>query len=324
MMKILVNDGIHPKGEQLLQEAGFEVDMNSIPQEELKNKLNEYDAILVRSATKVRADLIDACPNLKLIGRGGVGLDNIDVQYAKDKGIEVINTPAASSNSVAELVFGHLLATNRFLAKTNREMGNTGFDRFKALKKESSKGMELYGKTLGIIGFGRIGHEVARIAIGMGMHVIAHDPYINQDSVPVNVVFHPAMNLGKISVDVQMVSKEVLLNQSDFVTLHMPGGGEYVLSTSEFNQMKNGSVLINCARGGVVDEKAMVEALDSGKLSAAGLDVFEVEPPVDTSYFNRDNVSLSPHIGAATSEAQARIGEELANKIIHHFRTEVA
>lgn len=323
-MKILVNDGIHPKGQQILQEAGFEVDMNSIPQEELKNRLNDYDAILVRSATKVRADLIDACPNLKLIGRGGVGLDNIDIKHAKEKGIEVINTPAASSNSVAELVFGHLLSTNRFLAKTNREMGNTQFDRFKALKKESSKGSELFGKTLGIIGFGRIGHEVARIAIGMGMYVIAHDPYINHNTVSVYVLFHPAMKLDKISVDVQMVSKEDLLSQSDFVTLHMPGGGDYVLSGSEFDQMKDGAVLINCARGGVVDEKAMVVALDSGKLSAVGLDVFEIEPPEDTSFFDRDNVSLSPHIGAATSEAQARIGEELANKIIHHFKTEVA
>ena len=319
MKKILVNDGIHASGKEMLEQAGFEVDLNTIPQDELVGKLNNYDAILVRSATKVRQDLIDACPNIKLIGRGGVGLDNIDVDYAKSKGIEVINTPAASSNSVAELVFAHLLSSIRFLNKTNREMADTSFGRFKELKKETSKGQELFGKTIGIIGFGRIGRETARIAIGAGMNVIAHDPFIEANAMPIELSLHPNFNSATITVDVPLVDKETVLQQSDFVSLHIPGGGKTVIGEAEFAMMKDGAVLINCARGGVVDEKAMQSALESGKLSAAGVDVFEIEPPVDMSFFTRDDVSLSPHIGAATTEAQARIGEELAQKIIAYF-----
>lgn len=320
MKKILVNDGIHALGKEMLEQAGFEVDLNTIPQEELAAKLNQYDAILVRSATKVRQDLIDACPNIKLIGRGGVGLDNIDVAYAKSKGVEVINTPAASSNSVAELVFAHLLSSIRFLNRTNREMAHANFSRFKELKKETSKGQELFGKTIGVIGFGRIGRETARIAIGAGMNVVAHDPYIEDKTMPIELSLHPNFKSSPVSVEVALVDKESLLNQSDFVSLHIPGGGQTVIGEREFAQMKDGAVLINCARGGVVDEKAMQAALESGKLSAAGIDVFEVEPPVNMDFFTRDDVSLSPHIGAATSEAQARIGEELAQKIIAYFK----
>ncbi len=319
MKKILVNDGIHPTGKRLLEEAGFEVDMNTIPQEELMNKLNSYDAVLVRSATKIRTELIDASPNIKLIGRGGVGLDNIDVDYAKSKGIEVINTPAASSNSVAELVFAHLLSGIRFLNKTNREMASTEFGRFKELKKETSKGQELFGKTIGIIGFGRIGKEAARIAIGAGMNVIAFDPFIKSDTSSVDLKFHASLNLPSVQAQVKMVDKSTLLKESDFVTLHIPGGGETVIGENEFAMMKKGSVLVNCARGGVVDESAMNKALESGHVAAVGVDVFETEPPVYMDFFTRDNVSLSPHIGAATSEAQERIGEELAAKIIAYF-----
>lgn len=320
MKKILVNDGIHARGKEMLEQAGFEVDLNTIPQDELLGKLNDYDAILVRSATKVRQDLIDACPNIKLIGRGGVGMDNIDVDYARSKGVEVINTPAASSNSVAELVFAHLLSSIRFLNKTNREMANTSFGRFKELKKETSKGQELFGKTIGIIGFGRIGRETARIAIGAGMNVVAHDPFIKEKSMPIELSLHPNFNSATITIDVPLVDKESLLKQSDFVSLHIPGGGQTVIGAPELSIMKDGAVLINCARGGVVDEIAMQAALESGKLSAAGIDVFETEPPVNMDFFTRDDVSLSPHIGAATSEAQARIGEELAQKIIAYFK----
>lgn len=319
MKKILVNDGIHPRGKELLEQAGFEVDTNSIPQEELMTKLNNYDAIIVRSATKVRKELMDASPNLKLIGRGGVGLDNIDVDYAKTKGIEVINTPAASSNSVAELVFAHLLSTIRFLNKTNRQMATNEFGRFKELKKEASKGQELFGKTMGIIGLGRIGRETARIAIGAGMNVVAHDPYINEETATIQIKFHPKLNVETLLVQIPMITKEELLAQSDFVTLHIPGGGQVVIGEDEIALMKKGSVLVNCARGGVVDEIAMNKALNNGQLSAVGIDVFETEPPVYMEYFTRDDVSLSPHIGAATSEAQERIGEELAQKIIHFF-----
>lgn len=317
MTRILVNDGIHPRGKEILEQAGFEVDTNHIPQEELLTKLNNYDAILVRSATKVRKELIDATPNLKLIGRGGVGLDNIDVEYAKEKGIPVINTPAASSNSVAELVFAHLLSSIRFLNKTNRQMASNEFGRFKELKKESSKGQELFGKTLGVIGFGRIGRETARIAIGAGMNVVAHDPFL--ESAEVELKFHPEIKMDSVKIPVPVMSKDELLAKSDFVTLHMPGGGKTVIGEHEISMMKKGAVLVNCARGGVVDEKAMNEALNTGHLSAVGLDVFETEPPIYMDFFTRDDVSLSPHIGAATSEAQQRIGEELAQKIIAHF-----
>lgn len=318
MKRILVNDGIHPRGKELLENAGFEVDTNTIPQDQLVEKLNNYDAILVRSATKINKDIIDASPNLKLIGRGGVGLDNIDVEYAKSKGVEVINTPAASSNSVAELVFAHLLSAIRFLNKTNRDMANTGFGRFKELKKESSKGQELFGKTLGIIGFGRIGRETARIAVGIGMNVIAHDSYV--DSGEIEVKFHPELKIEPVKVQIPLLPKNEVLAKSDFVSLHIPGGGETVIGADEIKSMKEGAVLVNCARGGVVDEKAMNDALNSGHLSAAGLDVFEKEPPVYMDFFTKDNVSLSPHIGASTGEAQTRIGEELATKIIDFFK----
>jgi len=196
-------------------------------------------------------------------------------------------------------------------------MADNEFGRFKELKKESSKGQELFGKTLGVIGFGRIGRETARIAIGSGMNVVGHDPYM--ESAEVELKFHPDFNMKSIMVPVPMVSKDELLKQSHFVTLHMPGGGKPVIGAEEIKIMKKGAVLVNCARGGVVDEKAMSEALSAGHLSAVGLDVFEKEPPVNMDFFTRDDVSLSPHIGAATSEAQERIGEELAKKIIAHF-----
>jgi D-3-phosphoglycerate dehydrogenase / 2-oxoglutarate reductase len=319
MKRILANDGIDAKGKELLEQAGFEVDTTTIPQDKLIDHLNNYDAILVRSATTVRKDLIDACPNIKLIGRGGVGMDNIDVDYARSKGIEVINTPAASSNSVAELVFAHLLSSIRFLNKTNREMANTSFNRFGSLKKETSKGQELFGKTIGIIGCGRIGRETARIAVGAGMNVVAHDPFIMENTLPITLSIHPSLRTAPITVNIPLVDLETILNQSDFISMHIPGGGQAVIGEKEFSQMKTGAVLINCARGGVVDEKAMVKALESGQLSAAGVDVFETEPPVNMSFFERGDVSLSPHIGAATNEAQLRIGEELADKIISYF-----
>ncbi|MFT5723579.1 MAG: D-3-phosphoglycerate dehydrogenase [Bacteroidia bacterium] len=319
MKRILANDGIDAKGKELLEQAGFEVDTNTIPQAELADKLNNYDAIVVRSATKVRKELIDLCPNIKLIGRGGVGMDNIDVDYARSKGIEVINTPAASSNSVAELVFAHLLTSIRFLNKTNRQMADASFDRFGALKKETSKGKELFGKTIGIIGFGRIGRETARIAIGVGLNVVAHDPFIEAETMPVTLTIHPSLNIDPIVVNIPLTDKDSLLQQSDFISLHIPGGGKTVIGAPEFSIMKPGAVLVNCARGGVVDEKAMVEALKSEQLSAACVDVFQVEPPEYKDFFEREDVSLSPHIGAATKEAQQRIGEELASKIIAYF-----
>lgn len=313
-MRILANDGISNAGIDKLQSAGFEVDTNYLTPEELENKINDYDVLLVRSATKVRKDLIDIASNIKIIGRGGVGMDNIDVEYARSIGKHVINTPAASSNSVAELVFAHLSGMCRFLQQMNRAMPSQGSTDFKQLKKSASKGTEMFGKTLGIMGIGRIGKQTARIAIGAGMNVIAYDPFI--DSAEVEIEFHPSMNLSNIKAPIRMVSKEEILKSSDFISMHIPGGQEPVLNSADFELMKDGAGLIHCARGGVVNEQALKSAIESGKLAYVGLDVFENEPNIDSDILKYDNVSYSPHIGAATTEAQDRIGIELADQII--------
>ena len=310
MPRILINDGIHPTGAKLLEEAGFEISLDKVAQEDLVNELPSFDAICVRSATKVRTDLIDKCPNLKAIGRGGVGLDNIDVSHAKSKGIAVLNTPAASSRSVAELAFGHLLSIARSLYKSNRAMPSQGSTEFKGLKKEYSKGFELEGKTLGIIGFGRIGQSAGEVALGMGMKIMAVDPIIDKANIRLG-----GSEIG-MDVEIKTVPMDDMLAAADIITLHLPNIGRYVLSTEEFNKMKDGAILINCARGGTVDEDAMLEALESGKLSAAGLDVFENEPTPRQEILQHPRISLTPHTGASTLEAQEKIGIELANKLI--------
>ncbi|MBI1306080.1 MAG: 3-phosphoglycerate dehydrogenase [Bacteroidetes bacterium] len=312
-MKILANDGIDAAGKALLESAGHTVQTESIPQQDLNNRLNDFDVIVVRSATQVRKELIDAAPNIKIIARGGVGMDNIDVEYAKSRGIHVVNTPAASSNSVAELVFGHLLSALRFLNYTNRIMPNEGDSKFKELKKECAKGKELFGKTLGLIGMGRIGQETARIALGLGMNVVAHDAFVEEVSIKIKL--HPALGMEGPSVSLKSQPLEAVLSEADFITLHIPGGSGNLIGEKELAQMKKGAGIVNCARGGVVDEKALKAALESGHLSFAALDVFESEPPVYTDILSLRNVSLSPHIGASTVEAQERIGIELAEKI---------
>lgn len=316
-MKILINDGLHPSGIALLENAGHEVDTTFIPQEELAAKLPSYDAILVRSATQVRTELIDACPNLKLIGRGGVGLDNIDVDYAKSKGIAVLNTPAASSRSVAELAMAHLFSIVRFLPMVNKKMALDGVNDFKALKKAASKGIELQGKTLGLIGFGRIGRETASIALGCGMKIIAFDPYIEEGEVKVRL--HSDYD-NNFSIKVKTISKIELLKNADFISLHIPGAQGYVLDTDDFGRMKNGVGIVNCARGGTINEAALIAAIDSGKVKYAATDVFEKEPPVNDAILRIDEVGLSPHIGASTQEAQERVGTELADQIISYFK----
>lgn len=311
-MKILANDGIDPIGKKMLEDAGFTVDTQNIPQDQLASRLNEYDALTVRSATKVRKELIDACPNIKLIGRGGVGMDNIDVEYARSKGIVVVNTPAASSLSVAELVFAHLFSGIRFLEMSNREMPTKGETEFNDLKKNYAKGIELRGKTLGILGFGRIGREAAKIAVGLGMNVLAFDIFD----------FNPEIELQfadeqKLIFKVSSVTKEYILKNADFITLHVPAiDGKPVIGADEFAMMKKGAAIVNCARGGVIDEAALIVALDEGKLSFAGLDVFENEPKPSKEILSHSKISLSPHIGAATNEAQERIGVELAQLMI--------
>lgn len=312
-MKVLANDGISKIGIDELEKAGFEVITTKVSQEQLLNYINEHhiDVVLVRSATQVRKDIIDACPSLKIIGRGGVGMDNIDVHYARDKGLHVINTPAASSASVAELVFAHLYGGVRYLYDSNRNMPLEGDARFKDLKKNYSKGIELRGKTIGIVGLGRIGCEVAKIALGCGMKVIAHDSYI--DEADIYLEFYDGQH---ISFNIKSESLSKVLSQSDFITVHVPSQKGYVIGREEIDQMKDGAAIINAARGGIIDEVALVEALDSGKLSFAGLDTFEQEPTPAIKVLMNHKISLSPHIGAATVEAQDRIGSELASQII--------
>lgn len=312
-MKVLANDGISKSGIDALEKGGFEVITTKVAQEQLSEYINDKDisVVLVRSATKIRKDLIDACPNLKIIGRGGVGMDNIDVAYAREKGLSVINTPAASSESVAELVFAHLYGGVRFLHDANKNMPLEGDSRFKDLKKAYAGGKELRGKTLGIIGFGRIGQAVARIAIGIGMKVIAFDPYI--EKAVLDLSFYDEQ---KLRFTIATITMEEVLQQSDFLTLHVPAQKEYIIGKKELDLMQEGTAIINAARGGVIDEVALIEALESGKIAFAGLDTFENEPKPAVQVLMNQKVSLSPHIGAATQEAQDRIGEELAAQII--------
>lgn len=310
--KILANDGIDAQGKALLEKAGFTVVTEKVAQENLISAINEqhYVGLTVRSATKVRKDVIDACPNLKLIGRGGVGMDNIDVDYARSKGLDVVNTPAASSHSVAELVFAHLFNSVRFLYDSNRQMPVNGDTQFEVLKKKYAKGSELKGKTIGIIGFGRIGQAVAKIALGCGMKVLAYDPFLQE------VVVYLDINgvAEKVSVKINTVALEKLLKESDFITLHVPGGK--VITANELAMMKDGVCLVNAARGGVIDEADLIVALNSGKVAHAALDVFENEPTPKKELLTHPKISLTPHIGAATEEAQERIGIELAELII--------
>jgi len=310
MAKILINDGIHPSGLALLKEAGHEVQTDKIVQELLVEQLPAFDVVCVRSATKIREDLIKQCPNLKIIGRGGVGLDNIDVTFAKSQNIAVINTPAASSRSVGELAIAHLLSVARFLYKSNRNMPQDGDSEFKVLKKSFSKGIELEGKTIGIIGAGRIGREAAKAALGMGMKVVFHDPYVADVNINMTV------NGQELNFDFETASMDDMLATADAISLHVPFTGNAVLGKSEFAKMKDDVIIINAARGGTIDEEALLEALDSGKVSAAGLDVFENEPTPRKELLEHPNISLTPHIGASTNEAQEKIGIELAEQII--------
>jgi len=315
MIKILANDGIDPIGKQLLEQAGFQVDTQSIPQDQLAEALLNYDAITVRSATKVRAALIDACPNIKLIGRGGVGMDNIDVDYARSKGVNVVNTPAASSLSVAELVFAHLFTGIRFLHDSNRKMPVEGATKFNDLKKAYAKGVELRGKTMGIIGFGRIGRETAAVALGLGMNVLAYDLY----AADTNITLHLQGDI-KVDIPVKTVALEEVIANSDFISLHTPFADKPILGAEEFAAMKKGVGIVNCSRGGTIDEPALLEALNSGKVAFAGLDVFDNEPTPLNGLLTHPKISLTPHIGASTNEAQERIGAELANLIIDFFK----
>ncbi len=316
-MKILANDGISNSGKLKLEEAGYTVVTDKVEQEDLATAVNDknFEVVLVRSATTVRKEVIDACSNLKLIGRGGVGMDNIDVSYAREAGRIVINTPASSSQSVAELVMGKLYSISRFLNSSYKNMESGDF---KTLKKEFGKGVELRGKTLGIIGFGRIGQSLASYAIGSGMKVVA----IGIDAETVNIDLPLLHGINPVSVSIY-VSTDLHGNlpQMDFISLHVPkqDNGSAVFGEKEFSLMKHGVRIVNAARGGVIDEDALLKALDDGKVAAAGLDVFENEPSPKKALLSHPRIACTPHIGAATVEAQDRIGEELADLIISNF-----
>ena len=311
-MKILANDGISESGKNKLEEYGFEVDLTKVAQEQLVDYINanSITSLLVRSATQVRKDIIDNCPSLKIIGRGGVGMDNIDVEYAKSKGLQVINTPAASSKSVAELVFSHLFSCVRFLHESNRSMPLDGDSKFKDLKKSYAKGTELSGKTLGIIGFGRIGQEVAKIGIGIGMNIIFFDKLNNEVSLTLSFFDGQSKTFNLSSS-----SYKDLLKLSDFITVHIPASDKYIIDSNEFSQMKNGVGILNLSRGGILNEEELLKNIETGKVSFAGIDTFENEPKPSIKILMNSSISLTPHIGAATNEAQDRIGVELADKI---------
>ena len=315
MTKILANDGIDSKGKQLLEEAGFSVLTEKVAQDMLAQYIDKegIEVLTVRSATKVRKDLIDACPNLKVIARGGVGMDNIDVEYAKSKQIEVVNTPAASSLSVAELVFAHLFNMVRFLYDSNREMPHKGSEAFETLKKKYAGGIELRGKTIGIIGFGRIGQEVAKIGLGLGMKVLAYDPFVKEPEIQLHI-----QGSSGLKIKIHTCEMDHLLADSDFITIHVPAGN--VIGEKEIDKMKNGVMIVNAARGGVINEEFLLNALNTGKIASAGLDVFNNEPKPSEALLKHPKISLTPDIGAATIEAQERIGVELAERVIAHFK----
>jgi len=315
-MNVLANDGISQEGVEKLNAAGFNTMIESVDQSNIIEFINEnnIEVLLVRSATKVRKDLIDSCKSIKIIGRGGVGMDNIDVSYAKENGIHVINTPAASSISVAELVFAHLFSCVRSLHISNREMPLDGDKEFKKLKKNYAGGSELKGKTLGIVGFGRIGQEVAKIAIGVGMNVIFYDLHNKEAEIKIDF-FDGSSKKFKLNSS----SFNELLKESDFISLHVPAQKDYIIGEKEFSVMTQGSGIINASRGGVIDEESLIKYIENKNLSFAGLDTFENEPTPSIKVLMNQKISMTPHIGAATKEAQKRIGIELAEQIINLY-----
>jgi D-3-phosphoglycerate dehydrogenase / 2-oxoglutarate reductase len=319
-MKVLANDGISLEGKNCLTAAGYTVITENVKQEELVDYINKenVEVLLVRSATTARKELIDACPGLLMIGRGGVGMDNIDVEYARSIGRLVINTPGASSQSVAELVMGQMFAISRSLHDSFRNMPTCENGQFALLKKKYAKGIELRGKTLVILGFGRIGQALAGYALGVGMKVIGVDQF-NVNSVDVNI---PIYGLDSVKVKITPTKDmDDAIKQADFISIHVPkqADGSAVLSTREFLLMKDGVRIVNAARGGVIDEKALIDALNSGKVANIGLDVYENEPTPWGELLVHEKIACTPHIGAATLEAQDRIGLELADQIIDTF-----
>lgn len=306
--KIIITDGLEESGIASLRNHGFIVDIKNLNPQELVEQLPEYHGIIVRSATKVRADLIDLCPNLKFIARGGVGLDNIDVIHAQQKGIQVINTPASSSRSVSELAMAHMMGLTRGLQISNRNLKDK--DSFISLKKSQANSGELQGRTLLLIGLGRIGRELAKMALGIEMQVIACDPFIKSAVIEMDIHKH------KFQIELDLVSMDEGLARADYISIHSPYDGNKILDESSFIKMKRGVIIINTSRGNNIDEAALLKAIESGQVKGAGLDVFESEPDFNPAFVNHPNISITPHIGASTSDAQQRIAGELVEKII--------
>ncbi|WP_426478300.1 D-2-hydroxyacid dehydrogenase [Chryseobacterium sp. CBSDS_008] len=313
-MKVLANDGISKAGENAFKEAGIEILDNRVAQDHVINFINDnnVDVLLVRSATKVRQDLIDACPGLKIIGRGGIGMDNIDVEYAKSKGIKVINTPTASSKSVAELVFGHFISLARFLHESNRLMPLEGETHFNAMKKSFNNAYELSGKTLGIIGFGSIGQEVVKIGIALGMKVTVLTRSPKTEILTLNFFDGQSVSFEITSTN----DMDAFLKDADFISINTPKTNEYIIDTPQFEKMKDGVYIVNTARGGVINEVTLIDFIESGKVAGAALDVFENEPSPELPLLMNPALSLSPHVGGNTVDAQEKIGIELAEQII--------
>lgn len=313
-MKVLANDGISKSGADALAKAGIELLDAKVSQEHLAAYINEHNinVLLVRSATKVNRELIDGCPGLQIIGRGGVGMDNIDVEYAIDKGIYIINTPKASARSVAEMVFAHFFSLARFLHESNRLMPLEGETHFSAMKKSFSKAIELEGKTLGVIGFGGIGQEVVKMGISLGMKIKVFTRNIKTETLSLN--FYDGQ-----SVSFQITTGndwDEFLTDTDFISINTPKSDGYILDTPQFLKMKNGVFIVNTARGGVLNEVALIDFIDNGKIAGAALDVFESEPTPELPLLMNPNLSLSPHLGGNTVDAQEKIGAELAAQII--------
>lgn len=314
-MRVLANDGISTSAIDKMEAAGIEFFNQKIAPEQLSKFINEHqiDVLLVRSATQVPKELMDACPSLKIIGRGGIGLDNIDVSHAKQLDIKVINTPTASSKSVAELVFGHFISMARFLHESNRLMPLEGDTRFKDLKKDFKNAIELSGKTLGVIGFGSIGKEVIKIGIGLGMKIKVLTRHAKTETVQLDFFDGQSVNF-EISTE---TDKAEFLKNCDFISINTPKTSEYILSTKEFEEMKNGVYIVNTSRGGVLDEVEMLKFIENKKIAGVALDVFESEPTPELTLLMNPALSLSPHVGGNTIDAQNNIGLELADQLIH-------
>ncbi|MFN8280377.1 MAG: NAD(P)-dependent oxidoreductase [Saprospiraceae bacterium] len=315
--KILINDGLEKSGVKALEEAGMRIDLVKKNQEDLAGILNDYQGIIVRSATKVRKEHIDAAPGLQFIARAGVGLDNVDAEYARSKGIEVINTPGASSRSVAELAMAHLLCLTRSLHRTNREL--TGADRFNSLKKELSSSGEVRAKTLVLLGFGRIGSELARMAWGLGMKIVVVDPFIQEARLSID------LGTQSIEIELPVMAREQALPLADYLSLHAPFTGECLMGKSQFELLQPHCLLVNTSRGENIDESALLEALNNGQLAGAGLDVFHQEPQINPLLLQHPRISVSPHIAASTREAQERIALELVDRVLslYHIKSSV-